>query len=86
MKRQPPKAYEFDQNIIMAMSFVLDPDLIVVERSFDTVLDLLSDIGGLESILLSTASLILNVLNKDFLDNFLISKLFSVSDEDNFTQ
>ena len=51
-------------------------DQTLIERSGYTVLDVLSDMGGLQGILVSGMSLILSILNHKFLDNYLISKLF----------
>ena len=51
-------------------------DQTLIERSGYTVLDVLSDVGGLQGILISGMSLILSLLNHKFLDNYLISKLF----------
>lgn len=51
-------------------------NLNVVERDGYTILDLLSDVGGLEVILISGISLLLRALNHNFLDNFLISQLY----------
>ena len=47
-----------------------------IQRSGYTVLDILSDVGGLQGILISGFSLILGVLNHNYLDNYLVSKLF----------
>ena len=51
-------------------------DLIQISRSAYTLLDLLADVGGLTSILISGAASLLNVWNFNYLDNYLVSKLF----------
>lgn len=51
----------------------------VIERTGYTVLDILSDVGGLQGILISAISLLLTILNHNYLDNYLAAKLFKVS-------
>ena len=52
------------------------------ERSGYTLLDLLSDVGGLQGILISGISLILSIFNHNHLDNFLVFKLFTSAEKD----
>ena len=47
-----------------------------INRSGYTILDLLSDMGGLQGILITGISLILSILNNNYLENYLVSKLF----------
>ena len=54
----------------------MDMDLTVIERTGYTVLNILSDVGGLQGILISGISLLLSVLNHNYLDNYLVTKLF----------
>ena len=55
----------------------------VIERNGYTLLDMLSDIGGILGILKSLFSLILGVINYDFLNDTLVSKLYKLSYEEN---
>ena len=48
----------------------------LIERSGYTVLDVLSDVGGLQGILISGISLILSITNYNYLENYLVYKLF----------
>ena len=48
----------------------------LIERSGYTVFDLLSDVGGLQAILISGISFILSIFNYNFLENYLVNKLF----------
>ena len=48
----------------------------MIERNGYTLLDLLSDVGGLQGILISGISLTLSLANYNHLDNFLVFKLF----------
>ena len=56
----------------------LNPDLTVIERTGYTITDLLSDIGGLQGILLSAIAIVLGILNSNHLENYLASKLYKV--------
>ena len=51
-------------------------DQTLIERSGYTVLDILSDVGGLQGILISGISLILSIFNHNYLENYLVYKLF----------
>ena len=54
------------------LSFEINPDQIVVERQIYTMLDLLADIGGFLSIIMSGISVLLSKLNyKSFEYHFL---------------
>ena len=48
----------------------------LIERSGYTVLDILSDVGGLQGILISLISFSLSILNYNYLENYLVYKLF----------
>ena len=48
----------------------------MIERTGYTVLDILSDVGGLQGIFVTVIFLFLSVLNHNDLDNYLVSKLF----------
>ena len=49
--------------MIMIISFELDPDRTVVQRNIYTILDLLSNIGGFTSILISALSFLIALWN-----------------------
>ena len=51
-------------------------DRTLIERHGYTILDLLSDVGGLQSVLISGISALLSILNYNNLNSYLISKLF----------
>ena len=63
------------QGVTLQMNF----DLTQVQRTGYTVLDLLSDIGGLQGILSSGITVILSIWNHNYLDSYLISNLFKTS-------
>ena len=53
-------------------------DYTTVTRSGYTILDVLSDVGGIMSILFSAMSMFLSAWNYNHFDNFLVSRLFKV--------
>ena len=59
-----------------------------VERSGYQIIDLLSDAGGMQSIIMSLFSFFLAFLNYKHFDSFMASRLFKIkkpaSDEDEF--
>ena len=64
----------------MSVTFEMDFNLRVVDRNLFTVLDLLSDIGGLSQTFLSLASSIVAVWHYDgILDAYMSKRLFRLS-------
>lgn len=63
----------------MQLSFEKNVDLVSVLRDSYTFIDMLSDIGGIESILLSTFALLLSVLNHNYFDNYMVQRLYKLS-------
>ncbi len=61
------------------MGFGIDMSLdqTVIERSNYTILDVLSDVGGLESVIASAIALVLSIMNYNNLDSTMITQLFS---------
>lgn len=57
----------------MAIGIDMSLDQTVIERSNYTILDVLSDVGGLASVVASTIALILSILNYNHLDNTMIT-------------
>ena len=46
-----------------------------------TVLDMLGDFGGIYGIFVLIGSVIVNFANRDYLDNYIVSKLFKMEKE-----
>ena len=53
-------------------------DKVTLARSGYTVLDVLSDIGGIQSIFLSGIGIIIGILNYKNLDNYMASRLYKI--------
>ena len=65
----------------MELFFELNPDLIVVSRDLYTVLDWLSDIGGIHGMMISAVAIVIGYLNYNFFDNFLVQRLYRIRGE-----
>ncbi len=57
----------------MALGIGMNLDQTVIERSNYTILDVLSDVGGLESVIGSFIAIVLSVLNYNKLDSTMIT-------------
>ena len=68
--------FPLEKDLVQGLYIQMDLDMTVIERSSYTVLDVLSDVGGLQGILISASSLVLGILNYHYLEGFLVSKLF----------
>ena len=53
-------------------------DLTVIQREGYTLLDLLSDVGGLQGILISAFSLLLGCWNHNYMESYIASKVYKV--------
>ena len=74
----PDRPWERDNFTAMVLTFEVNMDQLVVTRSTYTVLDLLSDIGGIQGILASILSIPLICLNYKHFDTFMASKLYKI--------
>ena len=52
-----------------------------VERAGYSFFDLLSDVGGMQGLLISCCGIILGVLNYNNFDNYLASRLYKIKDK-----
>ena len=60
-----------DDDVVVEILVTLSSDLNFVERYGYTILDFLSDVGGISGLLFSGVSSLLGILNANFFDNFL---------------
>lgn len=63
-------------NLLEGIVVQMDSNLTVIERSGYVLLDFLSDVGGLLEILIRGLTVILSVWNFNYLNDYLVSKLF----------
>ena len=65
-------------NINVEMSL----DKVDIERENYSFLDVLSDAGGIQSIFITTFSVIISLLNYKYFDTYMASRLFKIKKED----
>ena len=70
------RPYEEDPHVQMEITVEMSLDSRVIERTGYTMLDLLSDIGGVQTILLSVFSFLVNFWNYQFLEDYMALNLF----------
>ena len=58
----------------------MNRDLIVVTRDLYTVLDWLSDIGGIHGMFISAVAVVIGYLNYKSFDNFLVQNLYQIKE------
>lgn len=56
----------------------MDLNQVVIARNGYTVLDFFSDIGGIQSILISAAAIMVYVWTYNSLDDYMVTKLYKV--------
>ena len=69
----------FETDLLEGLMLTIDMDQTIIQRNGYTLLDLFSDVGGLQGILITGTSFILSILNHNNLDNYLVSRLFKSS-------
>ena len=75
MSQMPTENFDWTQ---MEITFEMDLDVTQIERTYYSILECLSDIGGILSILLSGVAFILFIYNYQHMDNFLAVHLFKI--------
>ena len=70
--------FKESKNLLQGIFINIDMDLLIIQRSGYTFLDILSDVGGIQGILISAISILMAVHNYYYLDSYIISKLFKV--------
>lgn len=78
MEESPVFSYEKIDNTWMAITVEMNLNLMTYERTIYTMFDLLSDIGGLSSILISILAVIARIWNYGNFDNMMVSHLFRI--------
>ena len=61
----------------------MDLDQTVVTRNGYTILDVLSDMGGMQRVLFSFFTVVASILNYSNFDSYLASKLYKLDDTEN---
>ena len=58
----------------------MNMNLSIVQRTGYTLLDVLSDVGGLQGILISGIALFLSFVNYSYIESYLVSQTFKYDD------
>lgn len=74
----PVFSYEKPDNTWLAITVEMNLDLMTYERTIYTMFDLLSDIGGLSSILISLLAIVASAWNHNNFDNMMVAHLFRI--------
>ena len=75
----PQISYErSDKSVQLDITIERDLNLLLVSREGYTYLDWISDIGGIQGILISAIAIILSLYNYNHIDNFMASKLYQI--------
>ena len=75
----PALSAESDDSIVQEFKFEMNRDLIVIEKHKYTLFDVLSDIGGIQAILMSSISVLLRIINFKNFEISLASRLYKVT-------
>ena len=74
----PLQPYEKDYHTQMDITFEMNRHQRVVARNGYTILDFISDIGGMQGIMMLFFAIFCSMWNWNQLDNYMVSKLYKV--------
>ena len=78
MVRQPTRPEERVEDLIMVISFEMDLNLYSIERAGYNILDLLSNIGGIQGLLLSFFGVLISAFNYNNFDNITAAQFYKL--------
>ena len=64
--------------MIMLLAFGMSLDMQSIDRVSYNLVDVLSDVGGIQSIILTTFALILSVMNHNYFDSYMAARLYKL--------
>ena len=67
--------------MLMLLSFEMDLDQDVINRVGYNVIDMFSDVGGIQSILMTSFALVLTVFNYNYFDSYMAQRLYKLEKE-----
>ena len=70
---QPLKPYEKDYDVQMDITVEMNLNQVVIARDGYTYLDFLSDIGGMQGLLISVLALFMGIWNHNQLENYMVT-------------
>ena len=74
----PKQPYEKDREVQQDVTLEMNLNQRLIYREGYTALDYISDIGGMQGMLISLMAFILGILNFNYFDNHIVEKMFKV--------
>ena len=78
LEESPIRSYEKDKFVQMDITVEMNLDEFVIARDGYTFLDYLSDIGGMQGLLISGVAYFLAFWNHNYFDNYMVTRLFKI--------
>ena len=78
LKLQPYRSYEYDYITQFDLTLEVGLDLMMIERKNYTLLDVLSDVGGVYNFFFASFSVLIGICNYNSFDNYMASRLFKI--------
>ena len=75
----PTKSYEKDYDVQLDITVEMNLNQLIVARDGYTILDFISDVGGIQSLLFSGVAIFVGIWNYHYNENLLVSKLYRIS-------
>lgn len=79
LDRLPTKSYEKDYDVQLDITVEMNLNQLIVARDGYTILDFISDVGGIQSLLFSGVAIFVGIWNYHYNENLLVSKLYRLS-------
>ena len=80
--RVPDRSYEKDYHAWFDLNIEMNMDMLSHKRQGYYIFDLISDVGGIQSILFSTFAFFVSVWNYNMLENSMVSRLYKLERKD----
>ncbi len=82
LERFPDRSYEKDYHAQFDLIIEMNSSTIEYKRQGYNFLDLISDIGGMQSLLFSVFAVLAGVWNYNMFDNYMVSRLYKLEHPD----
>ena len=79
----PSRSYEKDNFAQMDVTIEISPDIIDMKRQGYDLLQFLSDIGGIQALLMSGFAFFVSIWNYNMFDNYLVGRLYKLGHTSN---
>ena len=79
---EPFKSYEKDYDVQVDITIEMDLNLTVIAREGYTILDWISDIGGMQGMLLGLIAFLVAIWNYNQFQNYMVTRLYKMEKKD----